>query len=78
MTGHTAHTGHMRALDTEHESHVTHSDLDHGVRVQILMKDRHLGSINKQIHAGLASITKNFSHTPNPTQHHNPYHIKSV
>ena len=33
MTGHTAHTGHTRALDTERESQVTHGDLDHGVRV---------------------------------------------
>ena len=35
MTGHTAHTGHTRALDTERESQVTHGDLDHGVRVHI-------------------------------------------
>ena len=36
MTGHTAHTGHTRALDTERESQVTHGDLDHGVRVHIV------------------------------------------
>ena len=35
MTGHTANTGHTRALDTERESQVTHGDLDHGVRVHI-------------------------------------------
>ena len=35
VTGHTAHTGHMRALDTERESQVTHGDLDHGVRVHM-------------------------------------------
>ena len=36
MTGHTAHTGHTIALDTERESQVTHSDLDHGVRVHMM------------------------------------------
>ena len=35
MTGHTAQTGHNRALDTERESQVTHGDLDHGVRVHL-------------------------------------------
>ena len=35
MTGHTAHTGHTRALDTERESQVTHGDLDHGARVHL-------------------------------------------
>jgi hypothetical protein len=37
VTGHTAHTGHKRALDTERESQVTHVDLEHGVRVQMLI-----------------------------------------
>ena len=35
VTDHMAHTGHMRALDTERESQVMHGDLDHGVRVQM-------------------------------------------
>ena len=39
MTGHTAHTGHTRALDTEREIQVTHGDLDHGVRVHIISKE---------------------------------------
>jgi hypothetical protein len=38
VTGHTAHTGHTRALDTERESQVIHGDLDHGVRVHILVE----------------------------------------
>ena len=38
MTGHTANTGHTRALDTERESQVTHGDLDHGVRVHMSLQ----------------------------------------
>jgi hypothetical protein len=35
VTGHTAHTGQTRSLDTERESQVTHGDLDHGVCVHL-------------------------------------------
>ena len=35
LTSNTAHTGHIRALNTELDSQVTHGDLDHGVCVHI-------------------------------------------
>ena len=38
MKGHTAHTGHTRAVDTERESQITHGDLDHGVHVHMYVK----------------------------------------
>ena len=45
VTGHTAHTGHMRAMYTERESQVTHGDLDHGVRVHITLTLDHITSL---------------------------------
>ena len=36
-TGHTAHAGHPRALNTEYESKFTHGDLDNGVCVHIII-----------------------------------------
>ena len=35
LTSNTAHTGHTRSLDTEHDSQFMHGDLDHGVCVHI-------------------------------------------
>ena len=53
MTGHTANTGHTRALDTERESQVSHGDLDHGVRVHFM----------NAIYAKIAFMSKNLSKT---------------